>query len=63
MWLNGFGFPRWRGGIMHYAETVGLPAVLARIEAFEKAHGTLWTPAPYLRDCVAAGRGFTPSAA
>lgn len=58
MWLYGFGFPRWRGGIMHYAETVGLPEVLARIEAFEATHGSLWSPAPYLRECVAAGRGF-----
>ena len=58
MWLYGFGFPRWRGGIMHYAETVGLPQVLARIEAFEAKHGSLWEPAPYLKECVAAGRGF-----
>ncbi|MEK9661190.1 MAG: 3-hydroxyacyl-CoA dehydrogenase NAD-binding domain-containing protein, partial [Alphaproteobacteria bacterium] len=58
MWLYGFGFPRWRGGIMHYAETVGLPEVLARIEAFEAVHGSLWTPATFLRECVAAGKGF-----
>lgn len=59
MWLYGFGFPRWRGGIMYHADTVGLPEVLARIEAYEAAHGGLWTPAPYLRECVAAGKGFT----
>ncbi|CAN0054246.1 unnamed protein product [Discosporangium mesarthrocarpum] len=59
MWLYGFGFPRWRGGIMHYADTVGLAEVLARIEAFEAAHGALWTPAPFLKECVAAGRGFS----
>jgi 3-hydroxyacyl-CoA dehydrogenase len=59
MWLYGFGFPRWRGGIMYHADTVGLPAVLARIESLEAVHGGLWTPAPYLRDCIAAGRTFT----
>ena len=58
MWLYGFGFPRWRGGIMHHAETVGLPEVLARIEAYEAAHGPLWTPATLLKACVAEGRGF-----
>jgi 3-hydroxyacyl-CoA dehydrogenase len=50
VYLTGFGFPVWRGGPMFYAETVGLPQVLKRIEEFQAKHGPgLWTPAPLLR--------------
>jgi len=44
---------------MFYADTVGLPKVLARIEEFEKKHGAdLWTPAPLLEKLVAEGKKF-----
>jgi 3-hydroxyacyl-CoA dehydrogenase len=50
VYLNGYGFPAWRGGPMFYAEQVGLNKVLARVEEFERAHGSdLWSPAPLLR--------------
>src|SRR5262249_23343884 len=32
VYLQGYGFPVWRGGPMFYGGTVGLPRVLARIE-------------------------------
>ncbi|NNE84148.1 MAG: 3-hydroxyacyl-CoA dehydrogenase, partial [Alphaproteobacteria bacterium] len=59
MWQYGFGFPRWRGGIMYHADRVGLPTVLARIEEFHAAHGKLWEPSALLRDLVASGGSFT----
>jgi len=34
VYLNGYGFPAWRGGPMFYADTVGLDKVLARVEEF-----------------------------
>ena len=37
VYLNGYGFPAWRGGPMFYADTVGLKTVLARIEEFQRA--------------------------
>ena len=53
-YIYGYGFPAWRGGPMFYADTVGLPKVLARIEEFEKKHGSdLWTPAPLLKQLAA----------
>jgi 3-hydroxyacyl-CoA dehydrogenase len=59
VYLNGYGFPNWRGGPMFYADTVGLPKVLARIEEFQKRHGAdLWTPAPLLRRLAKEGKGF-----
>ena len=56
--LAGYGFPRWRGGPMHWADTVGLDTVLADIEAFAQEDALFWTPAPLLRQLVAAGRNF-----
>ena len=54
----GFGFPRHRGGPMFYAETVGLPTVLARVKEYRARFGDHWQPAPLLEKLVAEGRGF-----
>ncbi|MDQ2710958.1 MAG: 3-hydroxyacyl-CoA dehydrogenase NAD-binding domain-containing protein [Acidobacteriota bacterium] len=59
-YLYGYGFPAWRGGPMFYADTVGLPNVLKRIEEFESQHGSdLWSPAPLLKQLAASGKNFT----
>ena len=58
-YIYGYGFPAWRGGPMFYADTVGLPKVIARIEEFEKKHGSdLWSPAPLLKQLAASGKKF-----
>ncbi len=59
VYLNGYGFPAWRGGPMFYADTVGLKNVLAKIEEFEKRHGELWVPAPLLKQLVADSKTFS----
>jgi 3-hydroxyacyl-CoA dehydrogenase len=60
VYLNGYGFPAWRGGPMCYADTVGLKTVLARIEEFQAKHGRdLWSPAPLLRQLAERGQSFT----
>jgi 3-hydroxyacyl-CoA dehydrogenase len=62
VYLNGYGFPAWRGGPMFYADTVGLPNVLRRIEEFQARHGAdLWEPAPLLRQLVKEGKSFHSS--
>jgi 3-hydroxyacyl-CoA dehydrogenase len=59
VYLTGYGFPAWRGGPMFYADTIGLPHVLAKIEEFEKRHGSdLWAPAPLLKKLAEAGKTF-----
>jgi 3-hydroxyacyl-CoA dehydrogenase len=58
VYLNGYGFPAWRGGPMFYADTVGLKSVLAKIEEFEKRHGELWTPAPLLKKLASEEKTF-----
>jgi len=59
MWLYGFGFPRWRGGPMFFADSVGLAKVYADVQGFHKQHGVLWTPAPLLQRLAESGGSFT----
>jgi 3-hydroxyacyl-CoA dehydrogenase len=58
IYAYGFGFPRHRGGPMFYADTVGLPVVLARVKEYRGRFGDYWQPAPLLERLVAEGRGF-----
>ena len=58
IYVNGYGFPAWRGGPMFYADRVGLPIVLERITAFHRDHGERWRPAPLLVELASAGRTF-----
>jgi 3-hydroxyacyl-CoA dehydrogenase len=49
IWCNGYGFPRYRGGPMFFADTIGAATVLAGIRRFADAHGPrYWQPAPLL---------------
>lgn len=56
--LNGYGFPRWRGGPLHYADTVGVEKILNNIKAFAEEDDFLWQPAPLLERLVAEGKTF-----
>jgi 3-hydroxyacyl-CoA dehydrogenase len=58
IYLNGYGFPAYRGGPMWYADTVGLKKVYERILDFQKQHGELWEPAPLLKKLAEHGKGF-----
>ena len=58
VYVYGFGFPRYRGGPMFYAETVGLPTVLSRVKEYRARFGDYWEPAPLLERLVQEGRGF-----
>ncbi len=46
--VHGYGFPRYRGGPMKYADTVGLPKILADIQEFAKEDPLFWQPSPLL---------------
>ncbi|WP_428851304.1 3-hydroxyacyl-CoA dehydrogenase NAD-binding domain-containing protein [Imbroritus primus] len=56
--VHGYGFPRWRGGPMHYADTVGLDKVLADIRSFEKEDPLFWKPSPLLVELVERQASF-----
>ena len=58
VFLYGYGFPRWRGGPMKYADMAGLDTILADIRAFAEEDDHFWTPAPLLEKLVAEGRNF-----
>ena len=59
IWCNGYGFPRYRGGPMFYADTIGPAAVLANVRRFAAVHGPrYWTPAPLLVELVERGDSF-----
>ncbi|NDP64299.1 3-hydroxyacyl-CoA dehydrogenase NAD-binding domain-containing protein [Polaromonas sp.] len=56
--VHGYGFPRFRGGPMKYADTVGLPTILADIQAFAREDPLFWQPAPLLLQLIEEGRDF-----
>src|SRR6195256_246165 len=58
-YINGYGFPAYRGGPMWYADTVGVKKVYDHISEFHRTHGELWEPAPLLKRLAAEGRTFT----
>ena len=56
--LYGYGFPRYRGGPMKYADMVGLDQVLADIRTFAKEEPLFWQPSPLLERLVDEGKNF-----
>jgi 3-hydroxyacyl-CoA dehydrogenase len=58
IYLNGYGFPAYRGGPMWHADTVGLQKVYQRVCEFHKQHGELWAPAPLLHRLAEEGKTF-----
>jgi len=62
VYLNGYGFPAYRGGPMFYGDSVGLITVaraLRRIAASPGADAAFWTPAPLLARLAQEGQTFS----
>jgi 3-hydroxyacyl-CoA dehydrogenase len=59
VYTAGYGFPRYRGGPMFYADTLGLKVVYDGILAFQKAlDPQYWQPAPLLKELALSGSSF-----
>lgn len=58
IWLYGYGWPRHRGGPMHYADSVGLATIAARLKELAQTLGPTLEPAPLLASLAAQGKGF-----
>ncbi len=58
VWTSGYGFPRYLGGPMFYADTLGLSHVLERIRHYHETLGHYWRPAPLIERLAAAGSNF-----
>ena len=56
--LYGYGFPRWRGGPMKWADMQGLDVILGRIREYAKEDALFWRASPLLEKLVAEGRNF-----
>lgn len=59
VWMNGYGFPRYRGGPMHYADTIGLDKVFERVCEFRERFGPMyWEPPEPLQTLGTSGGTF-----
>lgn len=56
--LYGYGFPRWRGGPMHWADESGLAGLLSDIRGYAAEDDFFWQPAPLLERLVAENATF-----
>ncbi|GGO84294.1 3-hydroxyacyl-CoA dehydrogenase [Marinobacterium nitratireducens] len=63
VWVNGYGFPAWRGGPLQYADEIGLEPVLEAIRHYRESlgsYGEMWfRPSPLLERLVAEGKRFS----
>ena len=58
VYINGYGFPVWRGGPMHYANSIGLDKVLADMRELHAEYGSTYEPAPLLVKLGESGGKF-----
>jgi 3-hydroxyacyl-CoA dehydrogenase len=58
VWVTGYGWPKYRGGPMFWADLQGLPTVLQTLNALKAAHGDAFTPSPLIERLVAQGKGL-----
>jgi 3-hydroxyacyl-CoA dehydrogenase len=58
MWLHGFGFPRYRGGLFFWADGIGVRAVYNQISAWHQQYGDRWAPSRLLRELAESGTSF-----
>jgi 3-hydroxyacyl-CoA dehydrogenase len=58
VYVNGYGFPAYKGGPMFWAEQAGLERVVRTMQRLAPTHGARWRPAPLLERLVAEGRGW-----
>jgi 3-hydroxyacyl-CoA dehydrogenase len=59
VWINGYGWPVYRGGPMFYADLIGLDKVVAKLKEFEATMGEAFKPAPLLEKLAKEGKRFT----
>ena len=58
VWINGYGFPAYRGGPMFYGDSVGLGKIRDVMRRLHEQHGDILRPAPLLERLVKDGKGF-----
>ena len=62
VWMHGYGFPRYRGGPMFWADLVGLRTIYDAMSRLYDEHGEWLEPAPLLKRLAEQGKGFGDAA-
>src|SRR5262249_61614229 len=57
--ILGIGFPTFRGGILRWADEMGLAQVLERLKKYQPLGPRFW-PTEQMRELARAGKGFYP---
>jgi 3-hydroxyacyl-CoA dehydrogenase len=58
VFLNGYGFPRFRGGPMHTADVIGAAELVRRTETYAQEDAYYWQVPELLRRMAAGGETF-----
>ncbi len=58
MWLHGFGFPRYRGGLFYWADGIGVREVYNQIANWHQQYGKRWAPSQLLRELAESNTPF-----
>ena len=59
VYVYGYGWPIYRGGPMHYANSIGLDKIVEKLRHYqEKTGDDFWTPSPYLVNLAENGKKF-----
>ena len=58
VWINGYGWPVYRGGPMFYGDTIGLDKVLAKMKQWQAQMGDVYKPSALLERLVVEGKRF-----
>jgi 3-hydroxyacyl-CoA dehydrogenase len=58
VWINGYGWPVYRGGPMHYGDSVGLDKVLEKLKEYQNKHGDFFKPSALLEKLAGEGKKF-----
>jgi len=56
VWVNGYGWPVYRGGPMHWADSIGLAEIVGKIEGYSASlGGRHWELSPLLQSLAGSG--------
>ena len=58
IWVYGYGWPTYRGGLTYYADQIGLTSIVEDLERFSKEYDPELEPAPLLRELAQEGKSF-----
>jgi 3-hydroxyacyl-CoA dehydrogenase len=58
VYVNGYGFPAYKGGPMFWAQQFGFDKVIVTMQKLAPSHGQRWKPAALLERLAASGKGW-----